>query len=907
MNHWDPARAYAWAELFGLVTVPVFGSQRAAQTPQGTHSLMLDGFRASFILSTGPKQLLNGPEPLRWAWSANVIHTVAIEEQKAVVRRWDTPTVAKEWSVTNEREARSLFKSLEQSASPPSAQSVITRGLNTFRAIRIAIEKRGGTPLDVILAFNTVLAWVAQRSDTDGDVEIEFGEAVKAVHSSGHVTFTPEQISNNLFDYPIGDLARLLRRGDASLSPYLLDANLLIRHASGPLYQEAHKQLLVPAQQDPQSEFWPKEMLLVGREKPRNLAPKFVHYTPPSLARVLVEIALRFLEVDGSVDALDPACGSGVFLIETVRETSVQGDYKDVSVRGFDQSDLAVTMADFCVRNANYENAGQAVTIRPLNSLAASDWGTPHIIAMNPPFVAWENLSDSDRDLVRNSLGSLHKGRPDLAFAFISRAIKSLRPGGVLAALVPPSFLDGESAGALRAYVSGSDEYQIRLIGHFNDFKYFDAIIEPSFIVISRSRKQTPIQIVTAKTGFANHAIRALRSGKPIIRAGYEVYTIEQDDLSPDRWSPQTQRSLRFVEALTTNTTQTVADLFVPRLGIRTGNKSVFMVSESDLIRVAPTKRERRYFRPVADKITAGRIQPSGYVFYPYDTNGHLLLTSEKELKEVVPRFYDQRLEPAKTALKDRKSLYRKWWEVSEPVATWLAPHVPRIVSQAFGRAGNFAFDRGGEYAVIQGFGWCWKQGAPDEATMLAYLAVVNSDVFDELISSYCPRVQGGQYNLSRQFIERVPLPPLTRADVKALSGIGRAIATGRSYDVESQRDHVFRAYGVSPDGQPLDDAEHRRNRIGNEFTRLAREWEADTSIYSFVSQKVSHPHYRKIIDLGTDVIPHLLRDMRDSPGYWSDALVELTGTDPVPEDAESLNDVAAAWVQWGRTAGYDI
>lgn len=911
MEDWDPRHPEAWAQLFSLVAVPMFSPQ-AAPHPKGVHSLMLDGSKGSFVLSTaGPKYVVRGPDPVRWAWSSNVSHAVAIsgaDGRYAIVRRWDSPGVAEEWPILRSSEARSLFRSLEQSPSPPSARSVIARGLKTFRAIRIAIEKEGGSALDVVLAFNTVLAWVAQRSDTDGDTEIELADAIRAVHDTERVSFTPQHVSPILLDYPLGDLARLLRKGDSNSQEYLLDADLLIRHASGALYQEAHKQLLVPVDRDPQTVLFPKEMLLVGREQPRALAPRFVHHTPPSLARALVEVALHFLEVDESIDVLDPACGSGVFLIEAVRETSIQtGIPRTASLRGFDQSDLAVAMADFCVRNANPESGGHTVTIHSQNSLA-TDWGVPHIIAMNPPFMAWEDLSHIERDLVQLVLGPLHRGRPDLAFPFIVRALQSLKPGGAMAALVPSSFLDGRSAAAIRAHILRSGEFQVRLIGHFHDFNYFDATVEPSFIVVSRSAREAPIQIVTAKSGFVDSAIRALRRGKPISRAGYELYTITKDKLSPYRWTPQTQRDLRFVEALTTNTFNTVADFFVPRLGIRAGNKSVFIVAENELPRICPTIKERQFFRPIADTIQGGQIQPSGYIFYPYDTDGTLLLSTEQELKDAVPRFYDDRLRSAENTLKNRQGHYRKWWELTRPVATWLAARTPRIVSQAFGHAGNFAFDSKGEYAVVQGVGWCWKHGHPDEPTMLAYLAILNSVVFDELLPSFCPRVRGGQYNLTQHFIERVPLPRLRdHDDVGVLSQIGRAISDGHIYDANVLRNLVLHAYGVSPDGSPLDNAQYRQARIEREFSRLASEWEAETAVYSFMDMKVSHPAYRKIINLGKDVIPYLLRDMRDSPGYWSDALVELTGDDPVPDDAATLDDVAAAWVKWGRSVGYDV
>ena len=90
-------------------------------------------------------------------------------------------------------------------------------------------------------------------------------------------------------------------------------------------------------------------------------------------------------------------------------------------------------------------------------------------------------------------------------------------------------------------------------------------------------------------------------------------------------------------------------------------------------------------------------------------------------------------------------------------------------------------------------------------------------------------------------------------------------------------------------------------------FRELSKRWSEATGFYSRVDRKVNHPLYREIIEIGPSVIPCLLRDMRDNPGYWSDALVELTGEDPVPDDAETLDAIAVAWVDWGRNHGYEL
>lgn len=909
MDGWNPTDPDAWARLLGLIAVPMFGTTRARTIP-GKHSLMLDGAVGSFLLSIPESSAATRFDPNRWSWSANVTHSVTIEAdaKHAIVRRWDAPQDSTRVSIARKQDARRLFLSVEESQLPPDRETVIARGLTTFRAIRTAIEKQGGSSVDVIIAFNTVLALVAIYGDRTRRLQVPFLEALRETGLANR------EIARQLHAYPIGDLARLLWEGTPGESPYLLDADLLIRHASGQLCEEAHRQLLAPVQTERQGELFPTEMLLIGPRHPHAAPPSDVHSTPPSLARALVELALHFFSDQDprSIDVLDPACGSGVFLIEMLREATLRGS-TTVNVRGFDISLLAIEMSTFCVGQATHEirNGQRTIEITKADALTV-DWGRPDIIVTNPPFISWENLDGRKRHEVARVLGAFHRGRQDIAFAFVMKALDSLKPGGVLACIVPHAFFELRSAEVVRRYITASGEYQLRAIGQFKDFSYFNASVQPSFIVVSRVRTSptTPIRIITADAGCAERAIRAIRTltwEQEWTGADYQLYNILSSELSPRRWTPISQKLRHFVGALEVNTHTTVSDFFVPQLGARTGNKSVFLISDEEVGRLCTRKSERAFFRPVADRISRGRIQPSGYVFYPYDEEGSLLLQTEQAVARALPTFYQERLKPAEGELKAR-SMYRNWWELTRPVATWLAARVPRLLSQTYGRAGNFAFDENGTYAVVQGVGWRWKAGIPDKNVMLAYLALLNSRVFDDVLRAFCRQIEGGYSDLTQQFIEHVPLPDLATAGAvtDGLTRIGRAFFRGRQLDQEEQHRLSCEAYGVSTSGAPL--AGHRgATNVEREFRRLADHWEAETGIYSRVRQKTSHPSYRKIIALGKEVLPILLREMRDSPNYWSDALRELTGANPVPDQAKGLNDVAKAWVEWARNSGYDV
>lgn len=87
-----------------------------------------------------------------------------------------------------------------------------------------------------------------------------------------------------------------------------------------------------------------------------------------------------------------------------------------------------------------------------------------------------------------------------------------------------------------------------------------------------------------------------------------------------------------------------------------------------------------------------------------------------------------------------------------------------------------------------------------------AYLAILNSGPFESLLRLFCPRVQGGQYNLSRRFVESIPIPDLSDENqsssdlVQELSVIGKELSLGLGADGSRLSELVNVAYGLRLD-----------------------------------------------------------------------------------------------------------
>jgi hypothetical protein len=89
------------------------------------------------------------------------------------------------------------------------------------------------------------------------------------------------------------------------------------------------------------------------------------------------------------------------------------------------------------------------------------------------------------------------------------------------------------------------------------------------------------------------------------------------------------------------------------------------------------------------------------------------------------------------------------------------------------------------------------------------------------------------------------------------------------------------------------------------QFQELVRRWKKERGPTSSAKRMADHPAYRAIVGLGKPVVPLLLAELQREPDHWFIALHELTGAEPVPEEARGrIEKMTAAWVEWGRKNG---
>lgn len=785
-----------WQNTLGLLPIPLFNQS------DETRHILLNGSQGNFCLDTTNGALPDLDQSRIYAWSSNVGHYVTLIGDMVQVQRWDSSRFNVEKYTTS-----SVYNNLEkfheflQSSSPNQEMSIVTHSIRFFRKLRATLgnEFDGTQSLKVFLYF---LASAADNNFKRNSVDL------RKWHLTKESQQLSEQISADNWESLLFEF--LQGRKLENLAP---DLNLVIRHASGQIFQEAHYEaLFINPGQLMLSGFLPSPVKVM--EKPVTVGS---YFTPPSLARTLVEESLRQIDLKTkNIKVFDPACGSGEFLRETLRQLSLMKYQGRVNVVGWDISDAACEMAKFEIgwetRDTNFK---VNVEIERKNSLDSKHkWPIDiDLLIMNPPFVAWHSMDSETKKSITDSLGLLSDKRPNMAFAFIAKASQSVKKNGVLGTVIPSSFLDGVSAEKLRE--SLAKDFSPVLIARLGSQHLFaNALVDVAFYIAKKGNNtDEPLAFwADFRSDSSSTGLRALRRLRfegnlslPLIKESYSIYPYPELSQKTKDWSPRPYNSWKLLNSL--KSLPRVKDLFDVRQGIKAGLHKAFILSKNEFLDLP--KKEQKYFRPaiVNESIRAGFLRDSSYAFFPY---GKYRFQSDSKLRLAIPQFYEKYLLPNKEKLISRSGINPElWWEYTR-YRPWLVEPTPKIVSTQFGDTGSFAFDQSGEFITIDAPAWLLiDEGYKHKFSTkigYAYLAILNSDVFSQLLAASSTHVSGGQWALTKQYIENIALPDLFRVNtnstlIEGLFSVGKYIFNGDllgNKEVDLQSKLVKQAYRIS-------------------------------------------------------------------------------------------------------------
>lgn len=768
-------------EQQGLLSVPLLhkqttGMERYALLNGTSNNLCLDG---------------NSSEQSDWyrkmAWSSGNNTYIAFSGGMGHIFRFDRPQIESyDEKLIFDNVAR-FFDYLGKSTSKIE-NSIVPYVLRTYRSIRNEI-RTDNSGLDSLKVLLYLLAYSRDGENVNLN---EWG----ITPQDGAVFQT---IDHNKWDMITENFTKGVLI-DKWLKP---EIDLILRHTAGKLFEEANYIAYLP----PQLNLFPDEKIKYSYDTTQDGA----YFTPAYVARSIVEEALRNIDIEDKDDLtiFDPACGASGFLVETLRQLKKKGFNKPIKVIGWDKAETAVLMSRFVLNFEKQEwSDSLTVEVKQCDSLVEENvWPQDvDILLMNPPFLSWDKMKDLPllREQVLQILPGI--GRANLSAAFLAKAIESVGNRGVLGVVVPTRLLNDQSYEMLRNILRES--MTLKLVGELGSFVFENVLTYTSMLVATKEKDNTiGTTVLWTKNvaGVANDGLKALRkhhyTNTIIAEKNYSVYEIH---LNEDRksWRIDNYRNVELKKRLDAaehrGLFNKAGDLFEISLGARTGLNKVFIVPEAVVMSLP--ENEQPYFRPSTDNlaIDSGHLYRVNYVFYPH-TKGLDPISTEEQLKELLPETYNRILFPAKSLLTKRPSMKGnpRWWELSEH-RNWQEEKKAKLVSTEFGHAGSFAIDYSGEYVVERGNMWLLrgKNFKPQMKYNEAYLALFTSNYMNTLLEIYGDQLAGGDvYKLGKAYIKNIPLPdfshPIFERFIPELRNFAKLMKDDKYWDTDTLNELV--------------------------------------------------------------------------------------------------------------------
>lgn len=177
--------------------------------------------------------------------------------------------------------------------------------------------------------------------------------------------------------------------------------------------------------------------------------------TPEDVVRTMIEVV-----APKSTDVvLDPACGTGTFLMETIRFLAEhQSQSRPLSIFGIDKNPRMLLLADLNIGHTSnvFFKTACMDSLRELGNSKASPPGlscnSVDVILTNPPFGVTVTQDTGILDLFKTGGISIHKekNRVPSEVLFTELCLRLLKPGGRLGIILPRSVLTNERIGPQR-------------------------------------------------------------------------------------------------------------------------------------------------------------------------------------------------------------------------------------------------------------------------------------------------------------------------------------------------------------------------------------------------------------------------------------------------------------------------
>jgi type I restriction-modification system DNA methylase subunit len=549
-----------------------------------------------------------------------------------------------------------------------------------------------------------------------------------------------------------------------------------------------------------------------------------IYYTPKFVTNYIVkETVGHFLQEHSydeilNIKILDPACGSGSFLIRAYDELlNYHADKRGKSVTDLDQwerlpiltnnifgVDLDTQAVEIARLNLLLRSLAKRETlpsladnIRQGNSLISGteeelknyfgdkwqekkpfNWemefkditsqGGFDVVIGNPPYVRIQALPRDEADYYRRIYQSAF-GSFDIYVLFLERGIKLLKPGGRLGFITSGKFLKADYGEKIQRLLRSECTVE-SIIDLSAQTVFAEATTYPVIIVLKKG----------AEERLLHYAFIPEHAGvsQMIDLSVFPTSMTDQEAVVKGIWPPVATTDVLMTK-LTKNTVSLgeVSDRIFQ--GLVTSADKIYILDKraepsEGKIRVYSRNLEREcelesgLLKPLLmgkDIERYGYPIPNQLLLFPYKVSeGEAELISQQEFASVYPRCWEYLLQN-REALENReqgKMRHEKWYAYVYPKSLALHDR-PKLLTGVLANKSRFTFDHEGVFYFMGGgnaggYGITLKSDARARENYLYVLALLNSTLLEFNLRKISSPFRGGFFSYARRYIEKLPI-----------------------------------------------------------------------------------------------------------------------------------------------------
>ncbi|MGK0291615.1 MAG: hypothetical protein ACI86H_003084, partial [bacterium] len=501
----------------------------------------------------------------------------------------------------------------------------------------------------------------------------------------------------------------------------------------------------------------------------------------------------KYREILTGIKVLDPACGSGAFLVQTFNFLHAQGENVNMwleeltgeltildldkgilenNIYGVDinSESVEISKLSLWLKTANKQKKLTNLKdhIKQGNSLIddpkvagnlAFDWnkefpeimkkGGFDIVVGNPPYVRQE-LFSSFKPYFEKKYHEIYHGMADLFVYFLGRGKSVLKNNGMLSYIIPNKWMRAGYGEELRKWLKKNN---LSSLIDFGDLPVFsDATTYPCILAMQPENENDQIKITQPESlnfSSLSHYV-ALHS-----------YPIAKNTLSDKGWSVENSNVTSLLDKIKSKGIP-LGEYVDGKIfyGIKTGLNDAFVIDQETkerLIKEDPKSEE------IIKPFLAGREVKRYHVLSPQN---HVLFTRRGIDIEKYPAIknyltqFKERLEPRPKDWKPsnlnekwsgRKPGSYQWYEIQDNIAYYQEFEKPKILLPDISKTSNFTIDE--EHSF-----YCANTAYIISSSSRILLSILNSKLALFFYTQIASTIRGGYLRFIYQYLIQIPI-----------------------------------------------------------------------------------------------------------------------------------------------------